>query len=435
MGASAIDGPFFRYGNMSALLASMTGGQVVPDPNQDAGPDGVFQGAGFLDPRYWFAKDKVTGFTGVVPAHFMMPLVRSAGAIPAALASNNIAAAQNVVTGVAMTLAAASTGISVNIPIFPFSPGSINGPGANVAATIAAIALDFGFGFGNCTAGSANITVSNAALFSMGEPLVIAGVGNSAGTAPLLTNITAINATTNVITVGPNAIPLATNAAAAIGTGNIWQPTAALYLPGTQTPTAALPFHAAGPGLFLDSRQTLTRGVRVVGSGGAIGGTFTVAGADIYNQPMTQLITVAAGASTGYSLKCFKYIFSVTPNFTDAHNYSVGTTDVFGLNYREAIWDDLDGTCWAGLGMTSSTGFVAADMTNPATASTGDVRGTVQTGATGGGAGIGATASNGSIVSLAMSGNRLTLVSTITAFNATNASPTNAVSVFGQPQV
>lgn len=437
MGATNNDGPNFQYGSMGALTAALASpAGPVPDPNQDAGPNGVYQGVSFLDPRFFFQKDKVQGYTGVVPAHFMLPVVRSVGQIPAALASNNIAAAQNVVNGTAMTLAVASVGVDVNIPIFPFSAGNINGPGANVSATTAAIMLDFGFAFGSCVAASANVTVANASVFTVGQPLVIAGVGNSAGTAPLLTNVASVNTTTNVITLVSNALPLATNAAAAIGAGNIWQPSEAIYLPGQGVPTAHLPYLAAGPSLLLDPRQALARGVRIVGASGGAGGTFTVRGWDVYWQPMTQTVTVAAGASTGWSTKCFKALASVTPNFTDAHNYTVGTSDVFGLNYREGVFDDLSGlTVWAGTTMPSSTGFTAFDATSPATATTGDVRGTVQTGSGGGGTGIsGGAASNGSVVSLAMSGNRLTIASMITMFNATNASPANAVSVFGVTQ-
>ena len=437
MAATNLDGPQFVYGNMSQMNSSVFGtgtdGQpiAVPDPNPDAGPNGVFQGVAFLDCRYWFGKDKVTGYSGVVPAHLMLPVMRSAGAIPLALASNNIAAAQHVVNGTAMTLAAASVGVDTNIPIWPFSPANINGPGANQTAT-SVLALDFGFAYGTTVVGSANITVANASDFEAGEPLVIAGAGNTLGTAPLLASVTAINTTTNVITVSDNA--LFAQSAAAIGTGNVWAtgPNTAFWSPTNTIPTAALPFIAAGPALILDPRQAIARGIQIVGVSGGAGGNFLVSGFDIYNEPMTALITVAAGASTGWSTKCFKYIVSVVPQFTDAHNYTVGTSDVFGFNYKAGAWDDTAvGTCWAAAEVVSSTGFTAAVGTNPATSSTGDVRGTLQVSANGGGSGVGSTASNGTISTLARTGNRLTLLQTITPFSATQAFPVNPVSVYG----
>lgn len=428
MGATSSDGPFFTYGNMAAVLAA-TFGFAVPDPNVDAGPNGGFQGDGFLDCRYLFQKDKIQGYTGIQPGHFSMPYVRGSGQIPAALAANNICAAQGVTSGVAMTLATASTGVAVNIPIIPFS-AAINGS----APVTVGLALDFGFEFGNVTSGNATITVANAADFFIGMPLVIAGCGNAAGTVPLLCNVTAINTATPSITV--NATPLATVNPTPIGTGNIWGPSEAWYNTANQIPTAALPWLAAGPGLWLDPRQAICRGVQIVGPSGGVGGTFTVRGYDIYNQPMSCAIVVAAGSNTVYGTKAFKYIVSVTPNFTDAsHNYTVGTSDLLGLNYFAQLWDDVD-VAWGGTYMSTSTGFVAG-VTGTASATTGDVRGTIQVSSSGPtGNYIPTTgATNGTVSSLAMSGRRFTAAQTIPLYLATQAFPNNAVSVFGSTQV
>jgi len=422
MGASIEDGPSFIYGNMAAVQAG-TFGFAVPDPNQDAGPNGEFQGDGFLDCRFLFQKDQVQGYTGKVPVHFSQPYVRSCSQIPAALGAALIAPLANVVSGTAMTLATAAVGITVNVPINPFS-AAITG----IAPVTAAIALDFGFAFGNCTSGAVAVTVADSTQFFVGMPLVIGGVGNAGGTIPLLTNVASITDATH-ITVS-NA-PLATNATAPIGTGNIWGPSEAWY-GANITPTAALPWLGVGPGLFLDPRQAISRGVSITGVTGGIGGTFTVKGWDIYGQPMSQLITVGAGINTVYSTKTFKYIQSVTPNFTDAHNYSVGTSDVFGIHYFTQNWDDLDVT-WFNAYMSTNTGLVAGVTTTPST-TTGDVRGTIQVSASGGGTGIGASASNGTVSSLAMSGRRLQISQVIPVHLATAAFPSTPTSVFGQTQ-
>lgn len=395
MAASNFSGPAFFYGNLTSLTAAAFGSNQ-PDPNPDAGPGGEYQGNGIIDSRFFFPKDRVAGFTGTVPAHFNVPSLVGVNCIPAATASNNIAASQHITSGTAMTLAAASVGITRNVPIRPFS-AALNG---NSVVT-AAIALDFGFEFGNVTSGSAVIPVSSAADFFVGMPLVIGGVGNSGGTAPLLCNVLSINTSTPSITV--SATPLATNTAAPIGTGDLWGPSEI----GFPTPQAAMPWLAAGPGLWLDPRQALARAVRIVASAGT-GGTFTVKGLDIYHQPQTETITVASGSSkTGWGVKAFKYIYSVTPNYTDStNNYTVGTSDVFGCNYRTPSWEQGE-FFWAGSSMSASTGWTAPDDTSPATATTGDVRGTIQVNTNAGGStGIGTTASNGTVSSLAMSGNR-----------------------------
>lgn len=431
MGASAMDGPLFIFGT-AKIENAMVPGFPVSDPNSDYGPSATVQGIALIDPRYWFQKDKVTGFNGTVPAHLMCPAFKSVNQIPAALAANNICNAQGVTAGVAMTLAAATTGVSVNIPII--QPATIPAAGLSASAPVTAgIALDFGFEFGNCTAGNATITVANAADFSVGMPIVIAGVGNSGGTAPLMTIVTAITPATPSITVA-NA-PLATNSAAPIGTGNIlWPNNPAAYSLANQTPTAYQPWLAGGPGVFLDPRQAVARGVQIVGVSGGTGGTFVVRGADIYGATVTQNIVVAAGANTVYGTKALKYIFSVTPNFTDAgHNYTVGTSDMFGFHYFSNFWENAE-VAWAGANMTASTGWTAGVL-GTATATTGDVRGTVQTSGNGPlGSGIGSNASNGTVSSLAMSGRRLFMTQQFDPHLVLPTVPANPVGLFGSAQ-
>ena len=425
MAASNTDGPVYTFGDLAKLTAAFGG--VVPDPNPDAGPSLTYQADGFIDPRFWFAKDKVQGYTGSVPGHLDLPFIQSARGVPAALASNNIAAAQVVTTGVAMTLASASVGVTLNVPIHTFAAWINSG-----AVVTAAIALDFGFAFGNCTSGSTTIPVADGRNFAIGMPLVIGGVGNSGGTASLLTIVTAVvaSAGTNTITVA-NA-PLATNATAPIGFGDIWT----LQGPNlVSTPLAAQPWIAKGTSLVFDARQGIARGVQIVGTVSATGGTFTVRGYDIWGVPMSQTITVAAGASTGWSTKCFKYISSVTPNFTDAtHNYTVGTSDVFDFHYRNVRWEDTD-VSWAGTYVTNSTGWVGADTTAIATALTNDTCGTTQVSASGGGSPVtGAAASNGTVSSLAMSGRWLAMGQFLAINDVLRATADDQTALFGSIQ-
>lgn len=421
MSTTNLSGPQMVYGATGALPNATYGGGGSPDPNPDAGPSGVFQGLAWLDPRIFFNKDGTTGGTGVVQAHLPAPYMKSISQIPAALATNNICAAQAVTSGTAMTLAAASVGIERNIPVVPFS-AQLNGS----TPVTAAIAMDFGFGFGNVTSGDTSVTVSSSALFWVGMPIVIARVGNSGGTIPLLTMVTAIEDATTITIMNA---PLASSATAAIGTGNLWGPNTIGY----PTPTAAYPFLARGPAMVLDPRQAISRGIRITGAGGSTGGNFLVTMMDIYGQTTSELVTVAA-ASTGYTFKTGKYILSIVPQFTDTATYTVGTADLFGFGYRSTVWEYTD-VYWNGARQTSATGWVAADTTSPATTTTNDVRGTIQTGAAGPGSGIGANASNGTISSLAMSGRRLEMGITLRPVDVLQGMPTDAVSLFGVTQV
>lgn len=125
---------------------------------------------------------------------------------------------------------------------------------------------------------------------------------------------------------------------------------------------------------FYNRSTTVGRAVSITGVVSTTGGAFLVRGYDIYGYPMTEQITAAAGVATTNGKKAFKAITSVTPQFTDAHNYSIGTADIFGFGLYANLFE---GTFihWNAAVVTATTGFVAGDTTT-ATATTGDVRGT-----------------------------------------------------------
>lgn len=409
MGATNFDGPSYIYGNMGAIPSAF--GEAAPDYNLDAGPSMSFQGDFLPDIRYPFMKDKVTGYTGVVPGHLNFPYFTTVDAVPAALNTANIAALQNVTNATAMTLASSSVaGVTTNIPVRQFS-GAVNG-GALVTAPIV---LDYGFAFGNVTSGSTTITVADSTQFQVGMPLVIANVGNAGGTAALMCHVATIPSAT---TITVDATPLATLATAAIGTGNLWGPSPV----GFPMPDSHLPYIEGGPALIMDPRQTIARSVSISGVASGTGGNFIVSALDIYWQPTTMLITVGAGANTANGKKAVKAILSVTPQFTDAHNYSVGTTDIYGFHVRNDRWE-YNNVFWAGAFVTVSTGWLAAVTTTPTNA-TGDVRGTYAT----------QSASTGTISSLAMSGNRLAVFTTIPAYNLLNAQYNTQQYFYGMTQ-
>jgi hypothetical protein len=422
MADTDIDGPLLVYGDTGNLYNQPSGVAAFLDPNASRGPSMFFQSTTFQDLRVFFQKDRAAGSYGITPSNFHAPSFYSADTIPTALASNNIAAAQAVANGVAMTLAGSSLGVTPNVPIVPWSTAYNDAP-----VVTAALALEFGFAFGTTIAGNTTITVNNSVQFPTGMPLVIGNAGNAAGTIPLLTIVTGAP-TATTITV-QNA-PLA-SATVPIGTGNIWGPSTA----GFPTPVAAAPYVAAGSQALFDPQQALCRGVRITGTSGATGGNFLVSGWDVYGQPMTQLVTVAAGASTGYTKKTFKYIASVVPQFTDAsHNYTVGNSDVFGFGLRSDEWE-YTAVFWAGTPMPSATGWLAGDQTNPATNLTGDVRGTVQVSSTGGGSGIsGGAASNGALTGVVLTGNRFVMAQDTPMFNMIRAIPATPTTLYGQFQ-
>ena len=116
------------------------------------------------------------------------------------------------------------------------------------------------------------------------------------------------------------------------------------------------------------------RAVSIVSAGaGDTTQTATVYGTDAYGIPMTETIAFN-GTTTVNGKKAFKTVTRVAISAATAGNVSVGSTDIFGLPYRTNTRNYAI-TAWNGAMVTTGT-FVAADTTSPATATTGDVRGT-----------------------------------------------------------
>lgn len=161
---------------------------------------------------------------------------------------------------------------------------------------------------------------------------------------------------------------------------------AALYIPqtGITIPAGTLCLDGA-PGIVTfgengavgvaDPTKALARGVAIAAQNGSGGGTVLISGADLYGNPQTDLVT-AVSNTTVNSLKAFKFIYSITPQFTDAsHTLSAGIADVYGLPLRADVYGYVIST-FNNAPVTTPT-FVAADTTSPATNATGDVRGTI----------------------------------------------------------
>lgn len=124
---------------------------------------------------------------------------------------------------------------------------------------------------------------------------------------------------------------------------------------------------------FYDPTKGIERCVSITGVASGTGGNFLISGGDWYGYSMTQLLAGPVGATTVNTTKAFKFISSVTPQFTDAHNYSVGTSDIYGFGLAADFYADTD-TYWANV-IQLFAQFTAAVTTSPATSSTGDVRG------------------------------------------------------------
>jgi hypothetical protein len=209
----------------------------------------------------------------------------------------------------------------------------------------------------------------------------------------------------NIMTL--NAVPAtmaANNIAASQGGLALQQPlvlTASAGVTGNVTVTNAANGRAVRPCLAIDGVagrisyggsatvqlwdpvKSIARNVRITTAAGD-NAVYRVIGFDLYGYPMTENFQ-AAGATTISGKKAFKYIQSVTPvgpvGATLGATVTVGTGDVVGFPlysstfYGTTMPADI-AISWAGAQITSTTGYLAGDVTNPATSTTGDVRGT-----------------------------------------------------------
>jgi len=225
-----------------------------------------------------------------------------------------------------------------------------------------------GQNMGNVTAGflgvSRILTVNQV-------PSAIAAANIAAAQVPTAaTPLTLVSSTGSGITVGVSIVSAATNTSV----------TGLLAIDGA---AGLVSFGSAGTVQIWDPTKAISRAVRVTSVGNDSTATFTVRGYDIYGYPLTETIT-GANAGVAAGKKAFKYIASVTPAGTlSGSNVSVGTSDVYGFPIYSAAFvpgTEADvGISWSGAGITATTGYTAGDTTSPATATTGDVRGSYAT--------------------------------------------------------
>lgn len=170
------------------------------------------------------------------------------------------------------------------------------------------------------------------------------------------------------------------------GTGGvgITKLAAALTIPqtGNVVPSGALVIDAT-PGLVLygtqqsigiaDPTKSVQRAISFTGASSGAGGTVKVVGYDIWGNLIHETVTVTSGATTSNSNKTYKFITSVTPQFTDTHTLAVGTADVFGFPLRVDTFGYVR-IFWDATVETSSTGFTGAVSTT-GTATSSDIRG------------------------------------------------------------
>lgn len=412
MAGTVFSGPLVTAG---PLLGATAGG--TPQEYGLFGPSMLYKGQGFPDLRFSVPKDNPN--QGSILGNYNSPSLHMVHATPGA-SNQALTTAGNATNGTPFAnVTAAATGITPAVPFYPWKSTSLT----------TAICLDMGFGTLNVSASTAAATPSTGTLYrySPGQWIIIGNVGNAGGTIPLITQVAAVG--TSTITLNANYLPLATNSAAPAGQANVFD----LQSFGGQNSiaNAHAPKIADGQDLFWDPLQACMRGVGVTGVSGGAGGNVLIQGWDVYGQPQSEIIVATVGATTVWGLKTYKWFGSATPQFADAHNYTVVTSDTFGFTARSDwfeytnLW--FNGT-QASAAVSTSSAWTAGDQTNPATTTTGDVRGTFQ---------ISARGANATVTSTTYPDGtkRLIMFMDPGVYNMLKASPNNPAPFFGQTPI
>ncbi len=185
--------------------------------------------------------------------------------------------------------------------------------------------------------------------------------------------------------------------------------------------SAAVAYGQSGQVKAWNPRSGAGRTITIFASSNLDGGTFTVAGRDMYGIKMTE--TLAAGSTTIAGKKAFKYISSITASTTlTSTGFMIGYTDTFGfpaLYSYNGSQNTLVVSSAAQVATTTaltSANSVLGSTVATQTSTTPDVRGTYAS----------TTASNGTL--------RLQMRQTFDAYQVAQLTNTDNSAIFGGTQ-
>ena len=377
MSITGLQGPVVGFGSAPNF-------GYVPDYNPEQGPSLFIGGAHILDPRASYTYDCGQNFGAPTLGWLGTTKINTLNVIPMTKSNTIIAAAANTVKNTPMTLASANAdGIAVGVSGTLFNGlttssltnalcidplvASVTANLSGNVMTVTAVGAGGGHCYNRLAIGMVLTDSTTAANIPTGTSIVGYGTGNG-GIGTYILSSSCTTATGDTVTglfTGILGVPVGTGVVTA-GTLN------------------AIPYGSAGTIMLWLPEAMCSRAISITSTTSQVAGaTFTIVGADVYGQSMTEVITMSgASATTTNGKKAWKYIQSVTPNTTDGTGtYSVGTQDIVGLPIRSDNFTPVVGTEWDlslyfnSAGIASSTGYTAAVTTTP-TATTGDVRGT-----------------------------------------------------------
>lgn len=375
MSITAFTGPLVTFGNV-------TGNPNVSESNPEAATSLFFHGSGLLDHRAPFTYEPGQDLGELTNGWLGANSFKTVWAPPVTLSNTIIAAAAHITAGTAMTLASSTAaGVAVGVS-FPRADTNVLVTGLLELDPLAVSTT------ANLTLGTNVFTVTAMGTGSGNHPNgickgMVLTDSTTAANIPAGTYITDYvtgSGGVGTYTMSANATASATgDTVTGLFTGTFVNPTTNQTSYGN-----TISFGQAGTIRLYNPMAMLARAVSITSTTSQVAGTvFTINGLDVYGYPLTETITTSGtSATTTNGKKAFKYISSVTPSVhSDATgSYSVGTQDVIGFPIRSDTFQlgaEVDISLeMNNAAITASTGYLAAVVTSPATATTGDVRGT-----------------------------------------------------------
>jgi hypothetical protein len=181
-----------------------------------------------------------------------------------------------------------------------------------------------------------------------------------------------VNTPMTLVSTTGAGITVSTSAFTALPSGNVI-PSGALYIDGLLD---YIRFGTTDYTCVYDPTVMISRCLAVQSVGNDSGCTMSLVGYDVYGYVIHDTITMGSG-STVNTTKAFKVLTSATviSGTLSGSNVSIGCSDIYGMPIQCARASMIWGF-WNNLIMAGAGTFTAAVTTSPATALTGDVRGT-----------------------------------------------------------
>jgi hypothetical protein len=352
MARAVFTGPLVSLGTLSG---GPTGGQ--PREYSDTiGPSILFGGLGIPDNRGGGNKDAL-GQGGVRGIYLSTPVVTINQA--PAIGNQALTVPGNAISGTPLPNLAASGAGRIT--------GLVHKTGSAVYNN--AVGMDAGWATLALTSGSQVATPVAGSMwrYSVGQWLAIGSGG--VGGATLFAQVTAVGVSTITLSVPSNA----TAGAAAVGPTNLRNPAAF----GAPAPNGYSPLMVGGFGRFLLPDCAISRGVGVLGLAASTGGSVLIEGVDLFGAYQSETIVAAAGAATTWGRKTYKQFLAATPAFSDAHNYTIVTSDLFGCPLVDWNADWPSTLLFGGVAAVNAV-FQNPSLDNPQLRTSTDPRGAFQ---------------------------------------------------------